>query len=64
MSAIAESPKDARHETARLDLRLPREARELLDDAAAINGTTLTEYVLSRVLPAARRDVLEARTCA
>lgn len=56
MSTAAESPRDAR-----LDLRLPQETRALLDEAASLAGTNLTDYVLGLVVPAARRDVLEAR---
>lgn len=60
MSAPAhatEAPKDAR-----VDLRMSQEARDLIDEAAALSGTSRTEYVLSRLLPVARHDVLEART--
>ena len=41
---------------------MSREVRALLNEAAAVNGVTLTDYVLSKVVPAARQDVLEART--
>lgn len=47
---------------ARLDLRLPSEARALIVEAASLAGASLTDYVLSVVLPTARRDVIEART--
>ena len=47
---------------ARLDLRLPQEARDLIGEAASLSGVSLTDYVLSLVLPAARRDVVESRT--
>ena len=57
MTVTSDAPREAR-----LDLRLSREARALLDEAAALNGITLTDYVLSKVVPAARHDVLEART--
>ncbi|WP_165399860.1 DUF1778 domain-containing protein [Xylanimonas ulmi] len=57
MSTTAEAPREAR-----FDLRMSREARALLDEAAAINGVSLTDYVLSKVVPAARHDLLEART--
>lgn len=57
MSVAAEPPKDAR-----LDLRLPKETRALIAEAAALSGTSLTDYVLNVVVPAARRDVLESRT--
>ena len=41
---------------------MSREVRALLNEAAAVNGVSLTDYVLSKVVPAARHDVLEART--
>lgn len=47
---------------ARLDLRLPQEARELIDEAASLAGVSLTDYVLGLVIPAARRDVVESHT--
>nr|WP_300148909.1 DUF1778 domain-containing protein [Propionicimonas sp.] len=56
MSAVAEPSKDAR-----LDLRLPKDTRALIAEAAALSGASLTDYVLSLVVPAARRDVLESR---
>ena len=57
MSAPTEPSKDAR-----LDLRLPAEARALIVQAASLSGTSLTDYVLSAVVPAARREVIEATT--
>lgn len=57
MSAATEPSKDAR-----LDLRLPKDTRALIVEAAALSGTSLTDYVLNLVVPAARRDVLESRT--
>jgi len=41
---------------------LSPENRELISQAAQANDTTLVDYVLSVVIPAARRDVAEART--
>ena len=38
------------------------EARATIEQAAGLNGLSLTEYVLGLVLPAARRDLLESRT--
>ncbi|MEA5118017.1 MAG: DUF1778 domain-containing protein [Propionicimonas sp.] len=57
MSAVVEPSKDAR-----LDLRLPKDTRALIVEAAALSGASLTDYVLNLVVPAARRDVLESRT--
>lgn len=57
MSTATEPSRDAR-----LDLRLPQEARALIVEAASLAGASLTDYVLSVVLPTARRDVLESRT--
>ena len=53
----SESPKDAR-----LDLRLSRSTRALIAEAASASGTSVTDYVLAHVVPAARRDVIESRT--
>lgn len=55
MGATIDHPKDAR-----LDLRLPQEARALIAEAASLAGTSLTDYILNLVVPAARRDVLES----
>ncbi len=57
MSSTLESQKNAR-----LDLRLPSDARALIVEAAALSGVSLTDYVLNIVVPAARRDLIEART--
>ena len=57
MSITTEPARDAR-----LDLRLPRETRELIVEAAALSGASLTDYVLNVVVPTARRDVIESRT--
>jgi uncharacterized protein (DUF1778 family) len=56
MSLAAEAPKDAR-----LDLRMPAEAREMIEQAARLSGQNLTDYVLNRVLPAARAEILQTR---
>lgn len=56
VSAVVEPSKDAR-----LDLRLPKDTRALIVEAAALSGASLTDYVLNLVVPAARRDVLESR---
>lgn len=57
MSTIGEPLKDAR-----LDLRLPQETRALIAEAASLAGTSLTDYILNLVVPAARRDVVESKT--
>lgn len=57
MSTATDPARDAR-----LDLRLPKEARALIVEAAALAGASLTDYVLSVVIPTARRDVIESRT--
>ena len=46
---------------ARLDLRMTADNRALIGEAAQLNGTTLSDYVMSVVIRAARRDVLQAR---
>ena len=48
--------------TARLEMRLPADTRALIAEAAALTGTSQTDYVLNQVVPAARRDVVESRT--
>jgi len=56
MSLITEERRDAR-----LDLRMSSENRALINEAADLNGTSLTDYVMSVVVRAARSDVLQAR---
>jgi len=56
MSVITEERRDAR-----LDLRMTSENRALINEAAELNGTNLTDYVMSVVVRAARSDVLQAR---
>ena len=56
------APVSRRTRTARLDLRLSSENRELIAQAAQTNDMTLVDYVLSVVIPAARRDVAESHT--
>ena len=56
-TAFAEAPRDAR-----IDLRMTSEARATIAEAASLNGSNLTDYILGVVLPAARRDVLETKT--
>ena len=46
---------------ARLDLRMSADNRALISEAAQLNGTSLSDYVMSVVVRAARRDVLQAR---
>ena len=46
---------------ARLDLRMTSENREVISEAAELNGTSLTEYVMSATIRAARADLLQAR---
>ena len=56
MSTSTPSARDAR-----LDLRMTAANRALISEAAQLNGTSLTDYVMSVVIRAARRDVLQAR---
>jgi len=56
MSVITDERRDAR-----LDLRMSSENRALINEAAQLNGTSLTDYVMSVVVRAARSDVLQAR---
>jgi len=48
--------------SARIDLRMSDENREIIAQAAEINGLGLTDYMLSVALPAARADIDSART--
>lgn len=43
----------------RLDFRIAPESKEILAQAAALSGQELSEFVLSRVLPEARRLVAD-----
>ena len=54
--STATIPRDAR-----LDLRMTADNRSLISEAAQLNGTSLTDYVMSVVVRAARQDVLQAR---
>jgi uncharacterized protein (DUF1778 family) len=56
MSVTTSAQRDAR-----LDLRMTTENRELISEAAELNGTSLTEYVMSATIRAARADLLQAR---
>jgi len=56
MSVITEERRDAR-----LDLRMTSENRALIGEAAQVTGTSLTDYVMSAAVRAARSDVLQAR---
>ncbi|MDO5672645.1 MAG: DUF1778 domain-containing protein [Actinomycetaceae bacterium] len=56
MSTITPAKRDAR-----LDLRMTAANRELIDEAAQLNGTSLTDYVMSVVMRSARQDILRSR---
>jgi len=56
MSMLTSPTRDAR-----LDLRMTADNRALISEAAQPNGTSLSDYVMSVVVRAARRDVLKAR---
>ena len=49
------------HRSARLDLRMTSDNKELISEAAQATGTSLTDYVMSAVIRAARQDLLQAR---
>ena len=55
MSTLTSPQRDAR-----LDLRMTADNRALISEAAQLNGTSLTDYVMSVVVREARRDVLQA----
>ena len=56
------APSRVRTRTARLDLRLSPANRDMIARAAQANDTTLVDYVLGVVIPAARRDLAQAHT--
>ena len=56
MPTTSIAPRDAR-----LDLRMTSENRELICEAAELNGASLTEYVMTATIRAARADLLQAR---
>lgn len=47
--------------TARIDIRLTSEQRELIERAAALTGSTLTQWTAQQLMEAAQRDI-ETRT--
>jgi uncharacterized protein (DUF1778 family) len=48
MLAIKDRPADTRdRRDAHMNLRLPRQTRELIDEAAIASGQTLTEFVVA-----------------
>ena len=59
---IASERTRTRTKDARVDLRMSSENREIIAQAAEINGLGLTDYMLSVTLPAARADIDAART--
>jgi len=56
MSTIIGEPRQAR-----LDLRMTAANRALIGEAAQLSGTSVTDYVMSVVVRAARNDMLQAR---
>lgn len=49
----------ATQKTARLDIRLTEEQRAFIERAAAMKGSTLTQWTARHLLEAARRDIEE-----
>lgn len=45
--------------TERIDIRLTKENKHILDQAAGINNTSISEYILSIVLKRAEIDIRE-----
>ena len=56
MVTLTEERRDAR-----LDLRMSSSNRALISEAAQLTGTSLSDYVVSAVVRAARKDVIQAR---
>ena len=48
--------------TARLDLRLTSDQRDLIERAAALSGSTITGWSVSRLIDQAERQIAATRT--
>lgn len=51
-----------KQKTSRLDIRLTDEQRRLIERAAAVTGSTLTQWTARHLLESARRDIEDATT--
>ena len=52
----------ASQKTSRLDIRLTDEQRKFIERAAAMKGSTLTQWTAQHLLDAGRRDIEDATT--
>lgn len=52
----------ATSKTSRIDIRMSDEQRALIDKAAAVKGSTVSQWVLSHLVHDAERDILEEST--
>lgn len=49
---------------ARLDLRMPQKLKSQIEEAAAINGTTVSQWSIDRLAAASRNDIESSRRIA
>ena len=59
MANIAPKPNSGRTRAERLEARVTAEQKSLIERAAALQGRTLTDFVLTSVQDAARRAIEE-----
>jgi uncharacterized protein (DUF1778 family) len=58
-STVTKSPKTEGSKVERLEARISKEQKELFQRAAELQGRTLTDFVISSVLDAAKRAIQE-----
>ncbi|MDO5721303.1 MAG: DUF1778 domain-containing protein [Actinomycetaceae bacterium] len=54
-------PIDLYPKTERISIRVSKEIRALIHEAAKLQGINVSDYIMSVLIPAARRDILETR---
>lgn len=59
MVHVATSPRQGRVRSERLETRITAEQKDLIERAAALQGRTVTDFVLASVQDAARRAIEE-----
>lgn len=64
MAKAASKPTGGRARAERLEARVTAEQKKLIERAAALQGRTLTDFVLTSVQDAARRAIEEHHTLA
>ena len=61
-TAKAKTPRGRTRKDATLLMRLDRASKETVQQAAKVQGLSVSDYVRSRVLPLAKQEMEEART--